>query len=387
MAATSGPPESRSVISKDLSHGGMALIRQWMLAVVVLVVGLGFNTVAEAGSKSKISKDGKVPAGYSIVGETDISPEEYGLAGVLDLGTDQWRTDIGGITARGYLSGAAVSNRFMYTIGGSAGSTILGPADENVLRYDSFLTTWTVVAPLLTPRNNLTAEAVNGKVYAIGGSSTAAGSSLATVEAFDPATGGWTPRMPIPTSRFALASTVLDGQIYAIGGVIGSSTGTGAVERYNPATDNWIPVAPLPTPRWNLAAAAVNGKIYAIGGTVTAGAQDARVEEYNPTNDSWTLKSPMPTARRGMRAAVVQGRIYLIGGFREGDGVVNTVEVYDPATNTWASRPPMPTARQFPAIAVLGNSIFVVGGSLGAGDTGVTETFEPRLRYYLHKKE
>ena len=357
-----------------------------LLSAVVVSVSLGLIAPAAVGAGPKPETGGKVPSGFSIVGETPDSPHGYSLAGFIDLGTDRWRSDVGGITPRGYLSGAAALNQCVFAIGGSEGTTIVTGL-ENFLRYSSFETVWRHTASMPTSRNNLTAETVNNKVYAIGGSSIAAGSALAAVEEFDPVTLTWVPKAPMPTARFALASAVLDGTIYAIGGVMGCCTGTAAVEQYNPGTDTWISKAPLPTPRRSLAAAAVNGKIYAIGGTVTEGTQDARVEEYDPATNSWKTKSSMPTPRRGARAAVVQNRIYVIGGYREGVGVVNTLEVYDPATDSWASRPPMPMARQFPGVAVLGNSIFVVAGSLGASDTGVVEVYEPRVRYYLHRKD
>ena len=347
-----------------------------------------------AQKSAELGGGGGVPSGYSIIGETSLSPEGYSVRGLLSLGTDLW-TNVNGLgTERGYTSGAVATCKHqigneipkfidcVYIVGGSQNSTIV----SDVRAYDFTYKDFHVIAPMSQARNNLTAETVNGKIYAIGGSSTMFGNALNLVEEYDPSVNSWSMKAAMPTARYSLSSAVVNGKIYVFGGSVANSVGTCVVEMYDPANNTWVTKAPLPTARWAMAVGAVNGKIYAISGTVVEGTQDARVEEYDIATNSWSTKTSIPTPRRGARAGVVYNRIYVIGGYREAGGVVNTVEEYDPATDTWTSKPNMPTARQFPALAVLGDSIHVIGGAFNSIDTDEYHVYEPRVQYFLHKK-
>ncbi|MHC4629203.1 MAG: hypothetical protein ACYTDV_19665, partial [Planctomycetota bacterium] len=83
----------------------------------------------------------------------------------------------------------------------------------------------------------------------------------------------WTEKSPLPTARFVLSASTVDGKIYAIGGSsILHGTGLSIVDEYDPTTDTWTTKAPMPTARQWLSTSAVNGKIYAFGGTPRTGA-------------------------------------------------------------------------------------------------------------------
>src|SRR5262249_28013478 len=73
---------------------------------------------------------------------------------------------------------------------------------------------------------------------------------------------------PLNNGRFFPGSAALNGRIYAIGG---TSAGIGppldSVEVYDPINSGvWVPVAALPTPPAELFAAAAEGRRYAIRG-------------------------------------------------------------------------------------------------------------------------
>ncbi len=71
-----------------------------------------------------------------------------------------------------------------------------------------------------TARWDLSAVEVNGKVYAIGGSSLPPWRQglLATVEVYDPQTDTWTQGVDMPSVRYGLAASTVNGRIYVIGG-------------------------------------------------------------------------------------------------------------------------------------------------------------------------
>jgi N-acetylneuraminic acid mutarotase len=75
------------------------------------------------------------------------------------------------------------------------------------------------------------------------------------LEKYDPATNAWTTLTPMPTARESLAAAAF-GRLYVVGG---DTTASGAysstLERYDPATNSWTTLAPMPTAREELGAA------------------------------------------------------------------------------------------------------------------------------------
>jgi hypothetical protein len=167
-----------------------------------------------------------------------------------------------------------------------------------------------------TPRVALSASAVNGKIYVIGGTRTLNNLvGLSTVEEYDPSTDTWTRKADMPTPKFALCTSVVDGKIYAIGGGAQSSPGRDIVEAYDPATDTWTRKANMPTGRRNFATCVVGGRIYAIGGWERSSLYAyTTVEQYDPVMDAWTIEADLPVPRASLSACAVNGRIYAIGG-------------------------------------------------------------------------
>lgn len=101
-----------------------------------------------------------------------------------------------------------------------------------------------------TARSHLTTSLVNGKIYAIGGTSGPPGwPGLSTVEIYDPITDSWTKGMDMPKSRLECHSSVVDGKIYVFGGLNSSWIGLNRVEVYDPTTDSWTSLSNMPTAR------------------------------------------------------------------------------------------------------------------------------------------
>jgi N-acetylneuraminic acid mutarotase len=216
---------------------------------------------------------------------------------------------------------------------------------------------WSPLPPLPTARGSMSAVAVNGKIYVVGGGTIPRGTELpdglvprgpvellATTEAFDVATGSWTVLAPMPTARNHHNVVTLDDKIYVIGGRVGSCFSGGL------STNVWMN------------------------------------EEYDIATDAWRSRAPMPTARSGAGAAVKDGKIHVLGG--EGwiddlGGVFRAHEVYDPKTDVWTRAERMLTARQGFAIARVGASIYTIGGQNNAAGAGkpalvdVNEIYEP----------
>lgn len=205
--------------------------------------------------------------------------------------------------------------------------------------------------------------------------------SLIQTNASFGAEGQWTEGTPMPTARFYHAAQVVDGKIYAIGGTTNQQSRESMRSTIRPP----IPGRPFstPTPRSGAGSAVVNGKIYMIGGALSVENTLRVVEEYDPATDTWTTKTPMPTQRTGPGTFVVDGKIHVISGFRGIGGLsdyANIIEVYDPQTDTWEQLGATPiSARGNFAVSVADGRMYQFGGTRGTYSAGrETTEFDPQ---------
>lgn len=283
---------------------------------------------------------------------------------------------------------------------------------------------WAQKAPMNQARSGLGVAAVNGKIYAIGGSTdsglvtSSSGSavyagragSVGTNEEYNPISNKWTYKAIMPTPRVAFATAVYKNKIYCIGGQTKEGY-IGVNEVYDPATDTWETKTPMPTAKGWLTASVVNGKIHLLGGIP----ETLTNEVYDPETDTWTILAPIPQnpifGYSRTTSAEIDNKIYLFGGFlnsaqylhqifdsltdkwSSGSSPPSSVDggaagattgrlapkrvyligvaystpsysnrVYDPQTNSWSAAADLPSKRYNIAVAVLDDKIYVIGG-------------------------
>jgi len=125
--------------------------------------------------------------------------------------------------------------------------------------------------------------------------------------------------MPTPRNHFVLEA--VNGKLYAIGGRNGSVFGgaasaTDSVEEYDPATDMWGgPKARMSTPRCEMISGVYKGRIYVIGGEL----YDARMsatfrtaEAFDPETNEWSTLPLVPESRVPVAGTVYGDTFYLI---------------------------------------------------------------------------
>jgi hypothetical protein len=206
---------------------------------------------------------------------------------------------------------------------------------------------WVAKAPMHQARYGLGVIAVDGKIYAIGGTADSGGfisSVLSTNEQYDPTTNTWVYKASMPTARVYFAIAAYLNKIYCFGGITGmgisetimpgmyTDIDTDAVEEYDTFTDTWTVKAHMPKGGgMHMSAQEVNGLVYVFD-------SQNYVYVFNPLNDSWTEKNSLSIPPY---TAVVDGKIIATGthGVRTNRtsyalaNEVQQVAIYDPLTN------------------------------------------------------
>ncbi len=199
----------------------------------------------------------------------------------------------------------------------------------------------------------------------------------------------WTNGSPIPTPRTEVSATAVGGSVYVIGGFNAQGQPTNIVEVYNTKNNTWSSAAPLPHPLHHTAAAtSFDSKIYVIGGYLDSQWNPSnRLFIYDPPKNQWHEGKRMPTARGALTANFVGGILYAVGGqsflssSSSPSGILTTNEAYDPPSNTWKTKAPMLSARHHAASSVVSGKLYVIGGRVaGISPTvnvDVNEVYDP----------
>jgi hypothetical protein len=230
---------------------------------------------------------------------------------------------------------------------------------------------WRQLPAAPTERTEVTAAAVGGEVYLVGGYRRD-GATVPTVEVFQPASGRWrrAPDLPVAVNH-AMAATV-GGAVHVFGGNTAEGKPSAAAFRF--ADGGWRRLADLPEARVAGTAVAVGGKVYLAGGLGPGGLARAMLV-YDPAADRWSVAPGPPTPREHLGGAGADGRVYTVGGRAAGRGNLDAVEVFDPASSRWTSLPPLPTARGGLAAAAADGFVVAVGGE-GAATFKEAEAFD-----------
>jgi serine/threonine protein kinase/N-acetylneuraminic acid mutarotase len=262
---------------------------------------------------------------------------------------------------RAAAAAAVVGDRLVVTGGVDANGALLNTTEV----FDG--TSWTLGAPIPTPRQQLAAASDGKLMYAVGG--TTGESDLATVEAYDPAAKTWVALPALPQSRSDLGVTIANGRMVAVGGVSGGQV-LKSVSVFDLADQAWSGLADMATARHGMAVAAVEKSVYAIGGSTAVG--DSQViataevlklpaRQVQPASQ-WRSLPDAPTPRLMMAWAVQGDKIWIMGGLQNG-ATLQTVESYDPRTGAWETGPPLPIPLNHAAAATYRGEVVVLGGA------------------------
>ena len=262
---------------------------------------------------------------------------------------------------RAAAAAAVVGDRLVVTGGVDANGALLNTTEV----FDG--TSWSLGAPIPTPRQLLAAASDGKLVYTVGG--TTGDSDQVNVEAYDPAAKTWTTLPALPQARSDLGVAIADGRLVAVGGVSGGEI-LKSVSVFDLMAKTWNALPDMATSRHGMAVAAVEKSVYAIGGSTAVGDRQVvasaevlklPARKIQPVAQ-WRSLPDAPTARLMMAWAVLNDKIWIMGGLRNGVAL-QTVESYDPHTGAWETGPPLPIPLHHAAAATYRGEVVVLGGA------------------------
>jgi hypothetical protein len=132
---------------------------------------------------------------------------------VYDVARDAWEALPEMPLPRGYAMGAVIGDTF-WIAGGSTDFV----RTEQVDAFDLKARRWLEKPPLPYTLSSGAAGVVRGRLVIVGGIATSTGMITPETLVLDPATGSWTMAAPMPTPRFAMGAAVIGDRLYVPAG-------------------------------------------------------------------------------------------------------------------------------------------------------------------------
>ncbi|HET7855890.1 MAG TPA: kelch repeat-containing protein [Gaiellaceae bacterium] len=269
---------------------------------------------------------------------------------------------------------AVLAANEIYVIGGY---TQDGHNSARVDAYSPRTNRWRRLPDLPITVDHTMAAAYRGRVYVVGGYGGEGHARMTTL--FVLAKGAWTTLTPMPEQRAAGGAAVVNGKLYVVGGTTSATIGAPRAANdlatatlvYDIARDSWSR-APGPTKREHLGVTALNGIIYAVGGRLGGADTNMQVfESFTPSARAWRRLAPVP-GRRGGTAVAATGRTIVSVGGETPTETIRTAYAYNTRTRRWRRLPNLPTPRHGLGAVAFGKRIYVLGGGRQPGLGGVS---------------
>ena len=224
----------------------------------------------------------------------------------------------------------------IYRIGGLTAHNNSGEAEQlesvrDFARYDVKAKKWTDLTPLPEGRSSHDAVVVGDKLYVVGGwdlGKERKWHKTALVYDFAKPEAGWT-KLPEQTfERRAIAVAALDGKVYALGGMTSANKPSSEVTYFDVAKNAWVEGPALPA---TMGMAGFGCGAIAAGGKLYATTMDGSLFCLQPDGSAWdklgTLEEP-----RFLHRLVPAGDdgLLAVGGASHTMGHLDSIERFSP---------------------------------------------------------
>jgi N-acetylneuraminic acid mutarotase len=286
-----------------------------------------------------------------------------GLSAVITLAAPagRWTTAKPLPTPRSEVAAAVVDGRIAIV----GGFLLDGNSSAQVDLYWPDQRRWSRLPDLPVPVNHTMAASDGKRLYVMGGYGEGFRTKLHLAIVYE--RGLWRRLPQLPAARAAGGAAAVGGKVYVVGGV-GETGLARQMLVFDRKRGRWSTAAG-PTPREHLAVTVANGRIYALGGR-TAGYDTnlTLLEVYDPASRRWRELPSVPIARGGTGAAAAAGMLVSVGGERP-EGTIPSVFGFSFADQRWRPLPWLPTARHGLGVAAVGDRVFAIAGGTEPGLT------------------
>jgi hypothetical protein len=231
---------------------------------------------------------------------------------------------------------------------------------------------WSVVASLPGERADMGLAAVGSTIVAFGGHDGSGPRSEVWVAAMSGSGNipSWEETTPLTTGMWGSNAVSLDGRVYAIGGNTGSAVST--VLRAKP-NEVWTAVSPLPSPLYRAGVATDDGGVWVLGGAGEfSTADNALYGAISGGEVTWGATRPLSYRVEAPGVAASDGMVFVSGGLVDGYDPTDFVLVGMPDADKevvgWEPVAPLPETRVDHAMVAVGNHLIVMGGKKRTGE-------------------
>ena len=259
--------------------------------------------------------------------------------------------------------GAAVVGEKIYVFGGVGEEGYCITTEQ----YDPVEDVWITKASIPSHRSHFGVAVCEDKIYCIGGQYIKnyyfREQSTGINEVYDPATDSWKTLAPMPTPQLSIQANAVNGKIYVIGGYINDTFASDLNQVYDPKSNSWSTQTPIPIGVCDYTSAVVGNKIYVFSNNLT--------QIYDTYHDSWSIGATAPLPVIMGSAVTINGsdgsKLIFVFGANTMPWVNSTTkelttQCYNPETDSWTNGASVPTCRYHAAAANINETIYVIGG-------------------------
>lgn len=206
---------------------------------------------------------------YVIGGVPEFVSQANNSVEIYDPLTDKWIAGAN-LPERRSAHGSCVIGNKIFIVGGETEEPTKDYTVNTLFEYDTENDTWNILPPMTRPRAYLMADAVDGKIYAAGGSEGPPYDATGLVEVYDPETQVWTEQTEMLFYKWAAGSCVIDDLIYYLAGSPFAITpGSVTTQAYSPSEDKWYQGSNIIQRRLAAGVCSHDGKIVIVGGAIS----------------------------------------------------------------------------------------------------------------------
>ncbi len=267
---------------------------------------------------------------------------------------------------KGRCNGGVINykDKLFYISGGGADGGLMA---YDVFEFDINKQNYSLKKSIGTARGEFGVVELNEKIYTFGGW---LGNGITdTSEVYDIKLNTWSYLPPLPKKLTSVSACALNGKIYILGGTM-NVTNTYFYE-FDPLLNSYKQLAVFAVIRNNACLAVVGNLIYAIGGNSYKNDNyfnHNNCDVYNVTTNSWEQKTTLPEVITQGSVVVLGNQIHYLGGITKASSVTDADAlkvhyIYDTKTDVWSNGENLPFGIWANECVAVGNEIYLFGGN------------------------